>query len=92
MIHYSSRLQVCELVTFWYLIQHETTALPMNSSCNLTPALMFLSFNRRTNPFGESGGSKPETEGKTKISLQCKIKINFDNYSSVFISSFSLLI
>lgn len=92
MTHYSSRLQVCELIICWYLTQNETTALSVNGSCNLTPALMFSFFNRRTNPFGESGGSKPETEGKTKILFQCKLKTNFENCSSVFMSSFSPLI
>lgn len=73
-IHYSSRLHVCEIIACSYLMQHETTTLFISGSCNLTPGLMFSFFNRRTNPFGESGGSKSETEGKTKILFQCKIK------------------
>lgn len=44
-------------------MQRETT-LFISGSCNLTPGLMFSFFNRRTNPFGETGGSKSETEGK----------------------------
>lgn len=47
-------------------MQRETTALFISGSCNLTPGLMFSYFNRRANPFGESGGSKSETEGKNK--------------------------
>ncbi|NXW30379.1 DP13A protein, partial [Phaetusa simplex] len=58
----STGLQVCEIITCSYLMQHETTTLFISASCNLTPGLMFSFFNRRTNPFGESGGSKSETE------------------------------
>jgi len=55
-------------------MQHETITLFISGSCILTPGLMFSFSNRRTNPFGESGGSKSETEGKAKIWFQCKIK------------------